>query len=118
MSIKKLKNYPRNIGLGRIIYIIYMLSGFLQCLQNATYNVDFKMIYVIFVDESCLYNGHTCLQVELYNEVEARVNVLDSKGQPLLKSYFALMRLRLVSGSDIISIRSGLFLSSNSSFIS
>ncbi|XP_064601442.1 nuclear pore membrane glycoprotein 210-like [Liolophura sinensis] len=44
-------------------------------------------------------------KIEISSEVKAHVQVLDSKGAPLSASFFPLMNLRAVPGSDFITVR-------------
>jgi len=44
-------------------------------------------------------------KVQQNNEISAHVRVLDFGHHPILRDHFALMDLRLVTGSNIISIR-------------
>jgi len=44
-------------------------------------------------------------KVQQNNEITAHVRVLDYGRHPILRDHFALMDLRLVAGSNIISIR-------------
>ncbi|XP_055899109.1 nuclear pore membrane glycoprotein 210-like [Biomphalaria glabrata] len=44
-------------------------------------------------------------KVEVLKEVQAKVQVLDLRGEPLLASFFTLMGLKLEPASDIISLR-------------
>jgi len=44
-------------------------------------------------------------KVQQENEIPARVRVLDYGQRPILRDHFTLMDLRLVAGSDIITVR-------------
>jgi len=44
-------------------------------------------------------------KVQLDNEISAHVQVLDYGQRPILRDHFPLMDLRVVAGSDIISVR-------------
>jgi len=44
-------------------------------------------------------------KVQLSNEISAHVHVLDYGQRPILREHFSLMDLRVVPGSEIISVR-------------
>lgn len=44
-------------------------------------------------------------KVQLNNEISALVQVLDYSQHPILRDHFALMDLRVIAGSNIISVR-------------
>jgi len=69
----------------------------LPALSSATSSVIISDIGSIVVD--------VVDKVQQNHEISAHVQVLDYGQRPILSDHFALMDLRLVAGSDIISIR-------------
>jgi len=69
----------------------------LPALMSATSTVIISDIGSIIVD--------VVDKVQLDNEISAHVQVLDYGRRPILRDHFVPMDLRVIAGSDIISVR-------------